>query len=71
MKNVTRTNIWTKGNKFKVNRICLTGDLNNETLMSMGKTTREKLFLRNTFFKIPHHGSENSNEIFNIDNNQI
>ena len=59
------------GNKSKVNKICLTGDLNNETLKTMSKTTREKLFLRNTFFKIPHHGSENSNEILKFEDKKM
>lgn len=54
-------------NKTKVYKICLTGDLNNETILTMDKKTREKLFLKNTFLKIPHHGSENSNEILNFD----
>lgn len=54
-------------NKKITNKICLTGDLTNETILAMKPQTREKLFLRNTFLKIPHHGSENSNEIFNFD----
>lgn len=59
------------GNKSKVNKICLTGDLNNETLMTMKEPIREKLFLKNTFLKIPHHGSKNSNLIFNFDNKKM
>lgn len=52
--------------KATTHRICMTGDLNNETILAMGQKRREDLFLKNTFLKIPHHGSENSNEIFNL-----
>ena len=29
------------------------------------------MFLKNTFLKIPHHGSKNSNLIFNFDNKKM
>lgn len=52
-------------------KICLTGDLTNETLSAMSLKTRERLFLNNTFLKIPHHGSENSDQIFSLDSGKI
>ena len=44
-------------------RICLTGDLDNDTINEMEESTIERIFSRNTILKIPHHGSKNSDGI--------
>lgn len=50
-------------------RICLTGDLDNETIEKMNPKAINRIFRRNTILKIPHHGSNNANKLidFNYD----
>lgn len=51
-------------------RICLTGDLDNETIEKMNPKAINRIFSRNTILKIPHHGSNNASKLieFNYDN---
>lgn len=51
-------------------RICLTGDLDNETIENMNQKAINRIFGRNTILKIPHHGSSNASKLidFNYDN---
>lgn len=46
-------------------KICLTGDLDNETIYEMDERKRNSIFLNNTLLKIPHHGSDGSNALLN------
>ena len=46
--------------------ICLCGDLDDITISKMNATKRNKIFNENTIFKIPHHGSENANALFEL-----
>lgn len=59
------------GNSTKINKLCFTGDLMNDTIELMSENTWKKLFLRNTFLKIPHHGSANSNKILKYDKKRV
>lgn len=56
--------------KFEDIRICLTGDLDNETIENMNEKAINRIFKRNTILKIPHHGSSNASKLidFNYDN---
>lgn len=47
-------------------RLCFTGDLDNDTIEEIHAKKRENLFGRNTFFKIPHHGSENADKVLEL-----
>ncbi|WP_291628078.1 hypothetical protein [Clostridium sp.] len=55
--------------KFEDIRVCLTGDLDNETIDNMNPKAINRIFTRNTILKIPHHGSNNANKLidFNYD----
>ncbi|MBU3126228.1 hypothetical protein [Clostridium tagluense] len=44
-------------------RICLTGDLDNETIEKMDPIKVNRIFSRNTVLKIPHHGSHNAGRL--------
>lgn len=46
--------------------ICLCGDLDNITINKMSESKRNKIFNKNTILKIPHHGSENADDLFNL-----
>ncbi|MPQ42513.1 hypothetical protein [Clostridium tarantellae] len=44
-------------------RICLTGDLDNDTILKMKPAKLNRIFSRNTILKIPHHGSKNADKL--------
>lgn len=46
--------------------ICLCGDLDDVTIENMDERKRNKIFNRNTLFKVPHHGSENAYSLFEL-----
>lgn len=47
-------------------RLCLTGDLDNETIERMDSKKINRIFSRNTILKIPHHGSRNASELLDF-----
>lgn len=50
-------------------KVCLTGDIHNDTIDAMHYEVRKRLFSRNTILKIPHHGSGNSDKLLKLREN--
>ena len=68
-----RNNLYSVGLKIDISdinskvSICLCGDLDNVTIETMQPSTRDRIFAENTILKIPHHGSENADLLFELD----
>ncbi|OPD34207.1 hypothetical protein AL713_02285 [Clostridium botulinum] len=46
--------------------ICLCGDLDNKTIETMKENKRNLIFNKNTLIKIPHHGSQSADKLFDM-----